>query len=63
MGYVCLVQPLDSELAVHVDGRLAQPLLLVFLQCVLHVHRKEVPNSGRRQLKIKIKVRSLRGTM
>ena len=51
MGYVCLVQPLDSELAVHVDGRLAEPLVLVPLERVLHVHRKQVPNRRSGQLK------------
>ena len=51
VGHVGLVEPLDPELAVHVDGRLAQPLVLVLLERVLHVHRKQVPDRRGGQLK------------
>ena len=51
MGHVGLVEPLDPELAVHVDGRLAEPLVLVLLERPLHVHRKQVPNRRGGQLK------------
>ena len=56
VGNVSLVQPLDSELAVHVGGRFAQPLLLVFLQRVLHVHRKQVPDGGRGELNLRLQI-------
>ena len=56
VGNVSLVQPLDSELAVHVGGRFAQPLLLMLLQRVLHVHRKQVPDGGRGELKSRLQI-------
>ena len=50
MGDVGLVEPLDPEVAVEVGGGLAQALVRVLLQGVLHVHGEQVPDRRRRQL-------------
>ena len=46
VGNVSLVQPLDSEVAVQVCGGLAEPVLLVLLQRVLHVGGEQAPDGG-----------------
>ncbi len=50
VGDVCLVEPLDPEVAVEVGGGLAEPQLGVVLQGVLHVHREQAPDRGRGEL-------------
>ena len=55
MGDIGFVEPLDFEVTVEVGGRLAQALVGVVLERVLHIHREQVPDRGRRQLQRKIK--------
>ena len=48
--HVGLVEPLDPEVAVEVGGGLAEAVLLVLLEGVLHVGGKETPDCGGREL-------------
>ena len=56
---VCLVEPLDPEVAVEVGGRLAQATDGVVLQRVLDVDGEQSPDGARRQLKRKFSLSNI----